>query len=68
MSFFLVFQISKSNFKLLLKYLDGLKGYQRSKLMDNAREIVEKYSMNSNTTSRLQYKRAKEILSQLSIE
>ena len=59
-------QIGKEDFKLLVKYLVGLIGFQRKKLIDDAQKIVEKYA--NNETARRQYKRAKKIIIGLSTE
>ena len=46
-------------------YLKGLQGYQREKLIKDAKEITEKYSRanrDDNRTARTWYKRAMKIL------
>lgn len=54
-------QVGKKDFKLLLKYLEGLKGYQRNKLIQDSQEILNNYEKDSNINRR-QYKRAINIL------
>ena len=57
---FLFTQVNKSDFKLLVKYLDGLKGFQRQRLASVAQDIIKTYS--NDETIKLKYKRAKKII------
>ena len=63
---FLSLQVNKKSFKLLVSYLEGLQGAQRSRLVEEANERVESYRPQqegeNEAVSRYQYKRAVELL------
>ena len=60
-------QVDKKSFKLLVSYLEGLQGAQRSRLVEEATDRVESYQPQQEEggggeVSRYQYKRAVELL------
>ncbi len=57
------FQIGKRDFAILVRYLEGISDYQRSRLIKDAEEIIKNYA--NDQTIRLHYKRAKKIASGL---
>ena len=62
-------QVDRTSFKQLLLYLEELKGAQRSRLVEQAMQMVEQYSpqqepeeQDIRQTPAAQYKRAVELL------
>ena len=71
----MLLQVDRTSFKQLLLYLEELKGAQRSRLVEQAMQMVEQYSPQqepeeqditqtpaANKVLRYQYKRAVELL------
>jgi hypothetical protein len=66
-------KISRSEYKILLSYLKGLKGFHYSRLLDQAHKITSKYdeqddddSESSMRIGKTQYKRARKMIKTLS--
>lgn len=61
-----ILQLDKKNFKLLLQYMEGLKGNQRSRVVEEARQKLEQYEQQEEEVGervlKYQYKRAVEVL------
>ena len=64
----LTLQLDKKSFKLLLPYLEGLRGNQHNRVMEGARHMLEQYKpedeegMVEKRVSKYQYRRASEVL------
>ena len=60
-----LFQIGKSDFAILVRYLEGISDFQRSRLIKDAEKIIKNYP--NDQTIRLHYKRAKKIVSGIKV-